>query len=92
MASETKAVKFTRVNGCGGHQRWIRNDKPEIFVTHYPALRGVRQGLFYVFRAVAKVPAGRCPWTVDNRRISPEQAGRSTVHCLRDALLIAEAA
>lgn len=84
------ATNFTRVNR-GGQQVWLRKDKPDVYVTHYPALPGVRPGLFYVYRAVAPLK-GRMPWTVDNRRISPMSGDRSSVHSLRAALEIAEAA
>lgn len=82
---------FTRVEQCGGTQRWQRNDKPEIFVSHYPAC-GSRPGVFYVYRAVERVPAGRKPWTVDNRRICAPRAAEGRFHSLPAAFKFAEAA
>mgnify|MGYP000914620747 CR=1 FL=1 len=84
------ATNFTRTN-ASGIQRWQRTDKPEVFVTHYPALRGVRPGVFYVYRAVAAMPAGRKPWTVDNRRVSTMTGNLSDLRNLRAALTVAEA-
>jgi hypothetical protein len=84
------ARNFTRINR-NGQQVWQRKDDPSIWVTHYPALDGVRGGVFYVYRAVAKVPAGRAPWTVDNRRVDASRGDRG-ISSLPKALAIAEAA
>ena len=85
------ARNFTRVEQCGGLQRWVRKDKPEVFVTHYPACAG-RPGAFYVLRAVDRVPAGRKPWTVDNRRICAPRAAEHRFTSLPAAFAFAEAA
>lgn len=85
------ASKFKRINSGGGLQRWVRSDKPEVFVSHYPAV-GSRPGVFYVLRAVDRVPAGRAPWTVDNRRLCSARGADARFHSLPQALKFAEAA
>lgn len=69
-------------------QHWIRNDKPEVFVTHHPRI-GSRAGVFYVLRAVERVPAGRLPWTVNNKR-QDRHLGEHPFTSLGPALSFAE--
>ncbi len=49
---------------------WQHETKPH-WIVHYPGTR-VRGEHYQAYRAVARVPAGRNPWTVDNRRIGSE--------------------
>ena len=81
---------FTR-STTHGLQKWVRSDH-QVAINHYAAIKGVRRGVFYVYRAVGKVPAGRCPTSVNNRRVgqpSGEPLGFAT---LREAMNCAEAA
>lgn len=82
------AANFKRIGCGGGVQRFQRNDRPDVWVTHYPRM-GHRPGCFYVYRAVQSVPAGRLPWTVDNRRQDKHLPQPFT--SLRPALAFAEA-
>jgi hypothetical protein len=49
----------------------VHASKP-LWVVHYPATMD-RAEHWQGYRAVAKLPAGRDPWTVDNRRIGSER-------------------
>lgn len=75
------ATNFQR-HKAFGLQRWAHKSKPT-FVTHYPATAG-RPGVFYAYRAIGTVAAGRMPWTVNNKRIGEART-------LRAALSLAEA-
>jgi hypothetical protein len=66
---------------------WQHNSKP-VWVTFYPAVDGVRPAHYIPYRAVQAVPAGRKPWTVDNRRIGSDRG----FSALEDALNAAEVA
>lgn len=48
-----------------------------VWVVEYAALPG-RPRHWQAYRAVAHVPAGRQPWTVDNRRIGVDAIGYPT--------------
>lgn len=50
---------------------YARRDAP-VWVVHYPATMD-RAEYWQGYRAVAKVPAGRAPWAVDNRRIGSDR-------------------
>lgn len=65
---------------------WVHKSRP-IWVTHYPSTR-LRAAFFQAYRAIQKVPAGRAPWTVDNRRIGSEDGFET----LEQAVHAAEAA
>lgn len=49
----------------------LHTSKPQ-WVVHYPATE-VRAEHWQAYRAVQPVPAGRMPWTVDNRRIGTDR-------------------
>ena len=50
---------------------WLHETKPN-WIIHYPATRATAAH-YQAYRAVERVPEGRKPWTVDNRRIgSPD--------------------
>lgn len=56
----------------GGHDCWL-HDSGAMWIVRYEAVPGGREyDVFHAFRVVAKLPKGRDPWTVDNRRLSPE--------------------
>ena len=42
-----------------------------VWVVEYPATQ-IKPRFWQAYRAVAPVPRGRMPWTVDNRRIGTE--------------------
>lgn len=63
----------------------MHRSKP-VWVVHYQATQD-RAEHWQGYRAVAKVPAGRDPWTVDNKRIGTERGFAS----LDAALAAAEA-
>lgn len=73
---------FQRVNVGGGLQRWTRPGSP-VFVSYWPRV-GSMPGEFAVYEAVAAVPSGREPWTVNNRRVA------APVRSLRAALKVAQ--
>lgn len=50
---------------------WLHDTKP-MWIVHYPAT-GVRAEFWQAYRAVAKIPTGRMPWTVDNRRVGTDR-------------------
>ena len=49
---------------------WLHESKP-VFISHYPATRA-RGEYYQAYKAIQPVPAGRMPWTIDNRRIGGE--------------------
>lgn len=59
-----------------------------VFVVHYDAT-DVRAEHWQGYRAVVKVPAGRMPWTVDNRRIGGERGFASLDAALEAAEAVA---
>ena len=81
---------FTRF-AAHGLQEWIRSDN-QVCIAHYPALKGVRRGGFFVYRAVGKVPAGRRPTSVDNRRVGQSLSEHFGFATLREAIDCAGAA
>lgn len=50
---------------------WLHDAKPA-WIVHYQATQD-RAQFYQAYRTVARVPAGRDPWTVDNRRIGTER-------------------
>ncbi len=44
-----------------------------VWIVGYEAIDGVRAPFWQGYRAVAHIPKGRKPWTVDNRRITSER-------------------
>lgn len=60
---------FTKVSRPHG-ECWLHNSRP-VWIVEYSGTR-VRGPFFQAYKAVEKVPAGRDPWTVDNRRIGTE--------------------
>lgn len=76
---------FRRVERGPG-DAWLHESAP-IWIVHYPGFPGSsshRYDSWHAYKAVQKVPAGRYPWTVDNRSIggqdgwaTPEQAFRA---------------
>jgi hypothetical protein len=63
-------MSFQQVERLCGSMCWLHETKP-VFVVEYSATN-VRGRHFQAYRAVEKVPKGRNPWTVDNRRIGNE--------------------
>ena len=49
---------------------WLHKSKP-VWIVEYSASR-LHGRFFQAYRPVQPVPIGRDPWTVDNRRIGPE--------------------
>lgn len=72
------AAGFKRVQRPTGPV-WKHATKP-VWIVYYAAILGVRAGHFQAYRAVAPVPAGREPWSVDNRRIGAEGRGFKTLN------------
>ena len=66
---------------------WLHNDKP-VWVVHYECTDR-RDDFWQGYKAVQRVPKGRMPWSIDNRRIGPEKRGFRT---LGEALKAADAA
>lgn len=53
---------------------WLHKSKP-VWVVMYDGVPGSNTNRFdswQAYRAVQKVPQGRQPWTVDNKRIGPD--------------------
>jgi hypothetical protein len=65
---------------------WLHNDKP-VWVVHYECMDR-RDDFWQAYRAVARVPKNRMPWTVDNRRVCQDKRGYRS---LQDALAAADA-
>lgn len=68
---------------------YLHNAAP-VFVVHYEAT-DVRTEHWQGYRAVGKVPAGRMPWSVDNRRIGTERGYPSLLAALSAAAAEEEA-
>jgi hypothetical protein len=72
----TKFKKITR----HGSETWQHLTAP-VWIVRYEGIEGSnthRYDKYQAYRAVEKMPNGRDPWTVDNRRIGPEN-GYSTL-------------
>lgn len=65
---------------------WLNKLKP-VWIVFYPAVEGVRAGFYQAYRAVRPVPAGRDPWSVDNRRIGHADHGFPTLEAAMEAAL-----
>lgn len=60
-----KDLEHRRIDG--EMERWVHRDS-NTWITRYP--HSADGELFIAYQAVAKVPRGRQPWTVDNRRLT----------------------
>lgn len=65
---------------------WVHKTKA-VWIVFYEAVKGVRLAYYQAYRAVVKVPAGREPWTVDNRRIGDANHGFPTLEAAMEAAL-----
>lgn len=70
-----------------GYKSVIVDQSRGVLIEHYSATY-LRPAYWQAYRAVKKVPAGKLPWSVDNRRMAGEH-GRKT---LREILAVVEAA
>lgn len=71
--SPATSESFAEVERSHG-TAWLHMDAP-VWVVKYDGVPGSqthRYDSWQAYRAVERVPAGRDPWTVDNRRIGPE--------------------
>lgn len=66
-------IGFAEVQDTQRPGRLFIHDSNPIWVASYPEVPGVRAEFWQAYRAVKPVPAGRQPWTVDNRRIGTER-------------------
>lgn len=64
---------------------WVHDTCP-IWVSFYPEVEGVRPAHFIPYRAIEPVPAGRKPWTVNNRRIGSDRGFGSLDAAIAKAL------
>lgn len=77
-------TNFTEVDrDCG--KVLLHKSKP-CWIVFYEAIAGVRMGFYQAYRAVAHVPSGRMPWTVDNRRIGDVNHGFPTAELAMEAI------
>lgn len=65
---------------------WKHKTNP-VWIVFYEAVEGVRAAYYQAYRAVRPVPAGRAPWSVDNRRIGNENHGFPTLEAAMEAAL-----
>lgn len=63
---------------------WMHKTKA-VWIVFYEAVEGVRLAYYQAYRAVNPVPAGREPWTVDNRRIGDANHGFPTLEAAMQA-------
>lgn len=52
------------------------NQSNSIIVCRWNAIPFVRAAHWQAYKAVKRVPTGKLPWSVDNRRIGPEHGFR----------------
>ena len=62
-------------------ETWL-HDSGSSWVVAYPAVHN-RLPVFRAYRAINPVPAGRMPWTIDNKRIGPEDGFLSLEQAMR---------
>lgn len=61
---------YTQVERLHGSTCWLHNTK-NVWIVEYQASR-IRPHHYQTYKAVQPVPKGRMPWTIDNRRMGPE--------------------
>lgn len=62
---------FRIVDEHPGGRAWLHVSGSK-WIVKYDAIKGVRAAVFCAYKSIEKLPAGRMPWTVDNRRIGGE--------------------
>lgn len=53
------------------HGSCLLHNSKHVWIVEYPATRQ-RAKFWQVYQPIAHVPAGRDPWTINNKRIGPE--------------------
>lgn len=82
------ADNFTEVQREPWETVWLHKEKP-VWIVFYENSTHEQFSFYQAYRPVSKVPSGRDPWTVDNRRLGPADRGFKT---LETAMQAAEAA
>lgn len=93
MRASTEGTKGFRLVERSHGEAWLHETEP-VWVVKYdgvPESNTHRYDSWQVYKAVERVPAGRDPWTVDNRRLGgesgwaiPEQAFRAARDAVAD--------
>jgi hypothetical protein len=63
---------------------WLHKSKP-VWIRFYAAVDGVRFAYYQAYRSVERVPSGRAPWSVDNRRLGHPDHGYPTLESAMQA-------
>jgi hypothetical protein len=71
ISSQSTSGVFRQIER-NGESIWMHASLP-VFIVRYDAIPGVRVEFYRAYRAIANVPKGRAPWTVDNDRIGTER-------------------
>lgn len=74
---------FKQVERAHCSSVWLHETKPH-WIVHYPATR-VTGEHYQAYRSVERIPAGRKPWTVDNRRIGTQDGYRTLDEAMQAA-------
>lgn len=53
------------------------HDSAPLWIVEYGAVLGVRRACFKAYRAIERVPAGRNPYSFDNRVLGPREGFES---------------
>ena len=67
MAKFTKTKRFDETQTV-----WLHSQKP-VWIVYYDEIKTptmTRAAFYEAYRAIHTVPAGRAPWSIDNRKIS----------------------
>jgi len=74
---------FQKVERAPHSACWVHETKPH-WIVHYPATRVMGEH-YQAYRAVERVPEGRKPWSVDNRRIGSPDGFRALDEAMQAA-------
>jgi hypothetical protein len=83
LCSQSTTGAFRQIER-NGESIWMHTSLP-VWIVRYDAIDGVRAEFYKPYRAVAPVPKGRNPWTVDNRRIGTERGFASLAEAVEAA-------
>lgn len=83
MVESQVSKQFKKVQ-AGGSPAWMHVSKP-VWIRKYDAISGVRAAFYQAYSAIHAVPAGRNPWSIDNRRVGTERGFPSLTAAMKAA-------
>jgi hypothetical protein len=76
--------QFRKVKDAGGEIAWMHPTE-SVWIRKYDAISGVRAAFYQAYSAIHAVPAGRNPWSIDNRRVGTERGFPSLTAAMKAA-------